>query len=124
MSTEAGVTVRLGGVEQVPPGEGRVFEVGGTPVAVFRTRAGGVYATQPACPHRGGPLADGLLGGTTLVCPLHQRRFDLASGQPLDPGTGCLTTYPVRVSDEGELLLMLDPRPEPDPGGPGHGDPG
>lgn len=107
----AAVVHRLGPAEQVPPGEGRVFDVAGTHVAVFRPRGGGVYATQPACPHRGGPLADGTIGGTTLLCPLHLRRFDLASGAALDEGTDCLTTYPIELTGDGELLLRLTPSP-------------
>jgi nitrite reductase (NADH) small subunit len=51
--------VRLGPVEDVPVGEGRAFAVGGLQVAVFRTTAGDVYAVSAACPHAGGPIADG-----------------------------------------------------------------
>ena len=67
----------LGPVDQIPPGQGRSFQVGERRVAVFRGRDGCVYATQADCPHRGGPLANGLVGSGTLVCPLHERRFDL-----------------------------------------------
>jgi nitrite reductase (NADH) small subunit len=49
-------------------------------VAVFHTRAGDVFATQAQCPHKAGPLADGMVGDATLVCPLHDWRFDLATG--------------------------------------------
>ena len=104
-----GATYNLGPVGQVPPGEGRLFEIGPDPhpVAVFRTRTGAFYATQAQCPHRGGPLADGTTGGTTLVCPLHGCRFDVATGGPLDSDCGVLKTYPVNVSAGGELILTL-----------------
>ena len=59
----------LGPIHHIPPGEGRNFKLGDRKVAVFRTRDGGVFATQASCPHRAGPLADGLLGGHSLVCP-------------------------------------------------------
>ncbi len=99
----------IGPVEQIPLGEGRAFEVMGLHVAVFRTRADQVYATQAACPHREGPLADGMLGGSTIVCPLHDRSYDLVSGKEL--GGGCdLTTYPIRREASGMLMLTL---PEP-----------
>ena len=66
---------RIGRLAEIPPGEGRTYEVAGRRVAVFRTRAGQVFATQAECPHRNGPLADGLVGGSTVVCPLHDWRI-------------------------------------------------
>jgi nitrite reductase (NADH) small subunit len=101
---------RIGTVGQIPPGEGRNFTVDGVTVAVFRTRAGAVFATQAKCPHRGGPLADGLTDAGTVMCPLHDRIFDLATGQEV--GSGCaLTVYPVRVEAGGAILLDLLPTP-------------
>lgn len=98
----------LGPIDRVPVGEGRCFQVSGISIAVFRTRASGVFATQASCPHMGGPLADGLIGGTTLVCPLHANRFDLATGQPLGNECAALKTYQVSVGDTGDILLSLD----------------
>ncbi len=105
---EAAATVNLGPAARIPLGEGRAFTVGGVRVAVFRTREGGLHATQADCPHREGPLADGLLGGGVLVCPLHARRWSLATGAPA-AGNDCaaLATYPVALSAEGELLLEV-----------------
>ena len=67
-------------VEDVPPGEGRAFVAGGTQVAVFRLRDGSLHATQAACPHAGGPLADGQTDVNVLVCPLHQYAFRWSDG--------------------------------------------
>src|ERR1044071_7787515 len=66
-SEEEPMEVTIDAVSSIPPGEGRTFEVGSLRIAVFHTRHGEVFATQAECPHRGGPLADGLLGGSTLV---------------------------------------------------------
>ncbi len=98
--------VTLGPLTQIPPGEGRVFEIIGQQIAVFHKRGGQVYATQAACPHRGGPLADGLLGGTTVVCPLHSRKFDLVTGTPIEGECG-ITVYPARLNDHGEIVVTL-----------------
>jgi nitrite reductase (NADH) small subunit len=98
----------LGPIDRVPLGEGRCFQINDISIAVFRTRAGGVFATQALCPHRAGPLADGLIGGTTLVCPLHAYRFDLATGQPLGNECAPLKTYPASVSESGDILLSPD----------------
>jgi nitrite reductase (NADH) small subunit len=98
--------ILLATVDQVPKGEGRTFEVAGRRVAVFHTHSGEVFATQAECPHRAGPLADGLLGGTTVVCPLHDRTFDLRTGCGLSDNTRAIEVYPVEVSGEGEIRLV------------------
>jgi nitrite reductase (NADH) small subunit len=71
------------GIEDVPLGEGRAITLGGRRIAIFRS-AGGWYALDAACPHRGGPLADGIVCDGSVICPLHDRRFDLASGSGLN----------------------------------------
>jgi nitrite reductase (NADH) small subunit len=96
----------IGSIAQIPKGEGRTYDVDGTKIAVFHTHAGEVFATQAACPHRAGPLADGLIGGHTLVCPLHERNFDLRTGAGI--GTeDCITVYPVEVTADGGILLTV-----------------
>jgi nitrite reductase (NADH) small subunit len=100
-------TIALGPIDQIPVGEGRNFAVNNEMIAVFRTRAGEVYATQAHCPHRSGPLADGLLGATTIVCPLHDRVFDLKSGDGPAPECLKLKTYPVSLNDAREVVLLL-----------------
>jgi nitrite reductase (NADH) small subunit len=96
----------IGNVADVPPGEGRTYEVAGRQLAVFHTRSGMVYATQARCPHLGGPLADGLVGGTTVICPLHDRIFDLRTGD--GPESGCaITVYPVARSTDGTIAVDI-----------------
>ena len=94
----------IGQVSQIPLGEGRNFDVDGVVITVFRTRTNEVFATQPRCPHKNGPLADGLLGGTLLVCPLHERTFDLRTGEAV-AGDCSLRTYPVRAMADGRIML-------------------
>jgi nitrite reductase (NADH) small subunit len=96
----------VGSLGAIPLGEGRSFSAFGEKVAVFRTRTGQVFAVQAECPHRGGPLADGLLGGTTLICPLHSWKFDLASGNAQFGDCG-LKTYPVRVDEAEQIIVTL-----------------
>jgi len=98
----------VGRVSDVPAGEGRTFRVGDEAVAVFHTRSGQVFATQARCPHKGGPLADGILGGSTLVCPLHGFKFDLASGQPIGNECEPLSMFPVSVGEAGELFVQME----------------
>ncbi len=111
----AGTEYALGPLDQIPLGEGREFDVAGNLIAVFRLRrGGGVYAVQAVCPHRNGPLIDGLVGGTTVVCPFHAWKFDLRTGEALMGSCG-ITTYPVRVTGTGDLVLTLTNQ-EPVPG--------
>lgn len=98
--------IKLGSLDLIPAGEGRNFEIAGERIAVFHTRAGEVFATQADCPHKKGPLADGLLGGGILICPLHAWKFDLATGEPV-LGSCKLKTYAVKVSEERQLVLTL-----------------
>ncbi len=98
--------VTLGPLSAIPEGEGRTFAVAGQRLAVFRGRDGAVFATQAECPHRQGPLADGLLGNGTLICPLHSLKFDLRTGKALN-GDCSLQTYPLAVSAAGQLLVEL-----------------
>ena len=100
-------TLILGSAAQIPLGEGRRFEIDGMAIAVFRSRQGRVYATQAECPHRAGPLADGLLGGEALICPLHNFRFDVGTGEPLGNDCPALRTYPVSLNEAGEILVTV-----------------
>jgi nitrite reductase (NADH) small subunit len=104
--TDTQKEIVLGPLDEIPVGEGRTFAVGGERVAVFRTRNGQLYAVQAECPHKRGPLADGLLGGTTLICPLHSWKFDLRSGEALMGDCG-LRTYTVRVDERRQIVIDL-----------------
>jgi len=98
----------LGPVERIPLGEGRAFHAGNRNVVVFRSRDGNVYASQPDCPHRGGPLVDGLVGPAKVICPLHSFAFNLVTGQPIENTCHALQTYPASLSDSGDILLTID----------------
>jgi nitrite reductase (NADH) small subunit len=100
--SHAAATVRFTTVcelSELPIGLGRAFQVGDEAVAVFRTRGGKVFAVANKCPHKGGPLADGMLVGDQVVCPLHSFRFDSAGGECDQPGVCAVGTYPVEVID-------------------------
>jgi nitrite reductase (NADH) small subunit len=70
--------VNLGCLSKIPRGEGRVFQVGGTPIAVFHTRDGSIFATESTYPHKGWPLAD--VGVQKVIRPLHSYVFDVSTG--------------------------------------------
>ena len=100
--------VNLGQLTKIPRGEGRVFQVGGQYIAVFHSRDSNVFATEPTCPHKGGPLADGLVGAQKVICPLHNFVFDLCDGTATGNNCRPLKTYPVMVNEEGDILVGIE----------------
>jgi nitrite reductase (NADH) small subunit len=98
--------VDLGPVDFIPPGEGRAYTVKNLTLAVFRQRDGRLFATDNACPHRGGPLADGVTGAGAVICPLHARKFDLETGRCVSGGTEVLRTYSAQEIN-GRIVVEL-----------------
>ena len=76
-------------------------------VAVFRTAEAEVFATSNTCAHKGGPLAEGIVHGRKVTCPLHNWVYSLETGEVQGADDGRIATYPIRVED-GRLLLDLD----------------
>ncbi len=95
----------LGPVDAIALGHGRAFIVCGEEIAVFRQRDGRIFATQNRCPHRNGPLADGIAGNGRVVCPLHAHRFDLASGAGSEKHE-CVRTYAIKVAN-GDMIVSI-----------------
>ena len=87
-------------VDDIPVlGSRRVTRTKGLDVAVFRNDAGGVFALLDRCPHKGGPLSQGIVFGTSVACPLHNWTIDLAGGCAKAPDDGCTPKFSVRVAD-------------------------
>ncbi len=99
--------IDLGSIDVIPLGEGRAYTFGGKTIAVFRQRDGRLFATDNACPHKAGPLADGLVGSGRVICPLHMWKIDLETGQCLGED-GAVRTYPVRAAN-GRILITMTP---------------
>ncbi|PXX75750.1 assimilatory nitrite reductase (NAD(P)H) small subunit [Pseudomonas sp. LAMO17WK12:I10] len=75
-------------------------------IAIFRTSDDEVFALDDRCPHKGGPLSQGLIYGKTVACPLHNWQIDLESGAAQAPDTGCAHHHLARV-ENGRVLLAL-----------------
>ncbi len=107
-SNSEALLVRVCTLEELPVGLGRAFSIGGRTLAFFRTRAGRVFAVNNRCPHKGGPLAEGMLAGDSVVCPLHAFRFELGTGDCDQPGTCPVQAYPVTLEND-EVFVFLPP---------------
>jgi len=93
--------IRVTTPENIPPREGRAVLVDGREIALFNL-GDRFLATDNQCPHKGGPLCDGIVTGHSVVCPLHAWKVDLENGQVERPAHGtdhCVATYPTRVDD-------------------------
>jgi nitrite reductase (NADH) small subunit len=104
--------VRIAPTDQIPEREGRSVRVGSRAIAIFNTGAG-FLAVENRCPHGGGPLADGIVGGSTVTCPLHNWRICLESGQVQGAcGTAApaVRTYRTKVEDGVVMLAAEDLR--------------
>ena len=95
-------------VEDIPVlGSRRVARAKGLDVAVFRNDAGEVFALLDRCPHKGGPLSQGIVFGTSVACPLHNWTIGLCTGQAAAPDEGCTPKFTVKVED-GQVSLKSD----------------
>ena len=93
-------------LEDIPRLGSRVIDAGDMKVAVFRTSEDQVFAIRNECPHKGGPLSEGIVHGTSVTCPLHNWKIDLASGEALGPDDGCTNVFPVKL-ENGQVFVDL-----------------
>lgn len=102
------VEVTVGHVDEIPVGEGRTYAVDGEQIAVYRMRDGSLRALGAVCPHRGGPLADGLTDDDVVVCPLHGLGYDLTTGAVVGGDGPGVCAHPARADEDGSIRLVLE----------------
>lgn len=105
--------VRIARCSDIPLREGRAVKVGAREIAIFNL-GDRFLAIDNRCPHKGGPLADGIVSGTTVVCPLHAWKLSLETGNGVNgpSALSCVETFPARVEDGTVLLDLSDKRAE------------
>lgn len=96
--------IDIAALEDIPSRGARVVKTRAGCVAVFRTASDEVFALDNACPHKQGPLAEGIVHGAAVTCPLHNWVISLETGQVQGPDEGQVATYPARV-EQGRILL-------------------
>ncbi|MBH1976401.1 MAG: nitrite reductase small subunit NirD [Rhodocyclales bacterium] len=93
-------------LEEIPLRGSRVIPHESVSIAVFRTADDAVFALEDSCPHKAGPLSQGIVHGHRIACPLHGWNLELSSGIACAPDEGSTKTYEVRV-DHGVVLIAL-----------------
>ncbi len=105
-----GTFVEICALADIPLAGARVIARPGHPdgdVALFRCQEERVFAIVDRCPHKGGPLSQGIVYGDRVACPLHNWSIGLADGDAVAPDVGCARTFAVRVED-GAVFVALD----------------
>jgi nitrite reductase (NADH) small subunit len=94
----------IGRLEDIPRRGARCVRTPAGPIAVFRTMDDRVYAIEDRCPHKGGPLSQGIVHGAQVTCPLHNWVFSLETGQAQGADEGRVRTIPLDIVD-GRIFL-------------------
>jgi len=100
--------IDVGALDDIPRQGARVVRRRDGDIAVFRAQDDAVFALRDRCPHKGGPLSQGIVHGHKVACPLHDWKIHLDSGLAVAPDEGCAARFPVRV-EGGRVLLSLVP---------------
>lgn len=98
--------VKIVALEDIPQLGSRVIKTDTTDIAIFRTASDEVFAMKDECPHKQGPLSQGIVHGASVTCPMHNWKIDLASGEALAPDEGCTNVYPTKV-ENGQVYIDL-----------------
>ena len=99
--------VAIGSINDIPARGARCVDTPQGRIGVFRTAEGQVFAIEDHCPHKGGPLSQGIVHGTSVTCPLHNWVISLETGQAQGADEGAVRTIPVRIEGD-QLFIALD----------------
>ncbi len=95
-------------LDEIPVLGARVVRSARGDIALFRNGSDEVFAIDDRCPHRGGPLSQGIVHDRSVTCPLHGLRVDLASGAAIAPDTGCARRFDVKLDGRVVMLRVTD----------------
>ncbi|WP_170764745.1 nitrite reductase small subunit NirD [Ruegeria lacuscaerulensis] len=96
--------IDIASIDDIPLRGARVVKTPVGCIALFRTDEAEIYAASDSCPHKGGPLSEGIIHGQRVTCPLHNWVFDLNTGEAQGADEGRIETYPVQI-EAGRVLL-------------------
>lgn len=99
--------IEIGSLGDIPKQGARVVRTEHGDIAVFRTDEDEVFALRDECPHKGGPLSQGIVHGKRVACPLHDWKIQLDSGVAVAPDEGCAASYPIKMQGETIMLSLV-----------------
>lgn len=100
--------IEVGSLNDIPQLGARVVETPDGDIAVFRTKDDEVFALRDHCPHKGGPLSQGIVTGKKVACPLHDWKINLDTGEAVAPDEGCAASFPIKM-DGDKIMMSLTP---------------
>ena len=96
--------IEVGQINDIPKLGARVVRTRNGDIAVFRNSQDEIFALRDACPHKQGPLSQGIVHGKSVTCPLHNWKISLENGEALGPDEGCTGVYAVKL--EGAKIFL------------------
>lgn len=96
--------IEIGKLGDIPRLGARVVRTPDGDIAIFRTASDEVFALRDKCPHKGGPLSQGIVHGKRVACPLHDWKIKLDSGNAVAPDEGCAASFPIRL--EADIVFL------------------
>lgn len=96
--------IEVGQINDIPKLGARVVRTRNGDIAVFRNSQDGIFALRDACPHKQGPLSQGIVHGNSVTCPLHNWKISLENGEALGPDEGCTGVFAVKL--EGDKIFL------------------
>jgi nitrite reductase (NADH) small subunit len=101
-------SVLIGEVADLPQKLGKTVTIGSKEIAVFKLENGDIRAIENRCPHKGGVLAEGILSGEYVFCPMHDWKISVNDGKVQAPDVGCVQSYPVEVKGDQVYILIKE----------------
>ncbi|MGO4886679.1 nitrite reductase small subunit NirD [Anaerobacillus sp. MEB173] len=98
--------VKVAHMSEISNGIGKAISVAGHEIALFKQKDNSIYAIQNRCPHKGAPLAEGIISGEYVFCPYHDWKIDVRDGKVQEPDNGCVTRYETEV-ENGEIYIYI-----------------
>ncbi|WP_117170477.1 nitrite reductase small subunit NirD [Paraliobacillus sediminis] len=96
----------VGNYSELPKKLGKTVIIGDQEVAVFKLASGDIRAIENRCPHKGGVLAEGMVSGDHVFCPMHDWKISMVDGKAQAPDEGCVQTYTTEVTEDQVYVLM------------------
>ncbi|WP_374120832.1 nitrite reductase small subunit NirD [Neobacillus sp. PS3-12] len=98
--------IKVAKITDLPMNLGKTVKIGALEIALFRLANGDVRAIENRCPHKGGVLAEGILSGEHVFCPMHDWKISVVDGKVQEPDFGCVKIYETEIVNEDVIVIL------------------